>query len=177
MVKKREEGSDAPEIRFEHFTEFDGLCNNSVLGILEDRNGNLWLSTLNGLSKFDPRTSKFVNFFKEDGLPSNQFSWAKPSMGINGDMFFPHPDGVIVFDPESIRSNDEIPGICITNFQINNEEVLPGPHAPLKEDIRYAKEIELNYDQNFLSFEFAALNFEVPERNQYRYRMEGLDRD
>jgi hypothetical protein len=177
MVKKTIEGSDAVEICFEHFTEDVGLCNNNILGILEDRNGNLWLSTLNGLSKFDPRTRRFYNFYREDGLPSNQFSWAKPCEGIDGMMYFPHPGGIIQFDPDSIQINDEIPEIFITEFRINNDPVIAGSDAPVQKPVSFVRDIELAHNQNFLSFEFAALNFEAPERNQYRYIMEGLDND
>lgn len=177
LVKKQIEDGDGFEIHFEHYTEADGLCDNNIFGILEDRNGNLWLSTMNGLSQFDPREKRFTNYYEEDGLPSNQFSWSEPCTGSSGEMFFPHAKGVIFFNPDSIQSNQEIPRVIITSFRIYNEAVIPGINSPIKKDIRFVDHIGLRYNQNFISFEFAALNYESPERNQYRYKFAGLDRD
>lgn len=177
MVKAPVRGSDAVEIRFEHFTESDGLCNNNILGILEDRSGYLWLSTMNGLSRFDPRTESFINFYKNDGLPDNQFSWADPCTGPSGGMIFASPYGVVAFHPDSMQINMDVPRVIITSLMINNTPVVPGKDAPFNRDIRYVDEMELDYNENFLSFGFAALNYEDPERNQFRYTLEGLDRD
>ncbi len=175
MVKENTGESDAPVIRFEHFTENEGLCNNNVLGILEDSNGYLWLSTLNGLSRFDPRTESFINFYKNDGLPDNQFSWADPCKGPSGEMIFPSSYGVVLFHPDSMQINEDVPPVIITRMSINNVPVVAGEHAPIQKDIRFVDKMELPYHQNFLSFEFAALNYEDSGRNQFRYRMEGLD--
>ncbi len=177
MVKIPVEGSDAVEIRFEHFTESEGLCNNNILGILEDRNGCIWLSTLNGLSRFDPKTETFINFYKNDGLPDNQFSWADPCTGPSGEMIFPSPHGIVAFHPDSMQINVDIPPVIVTDLMINNAPVVAGKNAPFDKDIRYVDEMELAYNENFLSFGFAALNYEDPERNRFRYMLEGLDRD
>ena len=177
LVKTQVADTDVLEIHFEHYTESDGLCNNNILGILEDRSGYLWLSTLNGLSRFDPKTVSFINFYKKDGLPDNLFSWADPVLAPSGEMIFPSSYGIVFFHPDSMQINEAVPPVILTEIRINNEAVVAGGNAPFKKDIRYLEDIELAYNENFLSFEFAALNYEHPERNQFRYKMEGLDRD
>ena len=177
MMREQKEGTALYKIRFEHFTEANGLCNNNVLGILEDESGNLWLSTLNGLSRFDPRTGIFDNFYEIDGLPTNHFTWSDPCQDSSGEMFFPSESGILSFHPDSIEINQEIPPVMITDFRIFNQTIYPGNDSPLKKNISFTRRVELDYNQNFISLEFAALNFEQPEKNQYRYMLENLDRD
>jgi signal transduction histidine kinase/DNA-binding response OmpR family regulator/ligand-binding sensor domain-containing protein len=177
MVKKQVEGTDRYEILFRHYTTADGLCDNNVLGIIEDRRGCLWLSTLNGLSRFDPSTEVFHNFYRKDGLPTNSFSWANPAINSSGEIFFPTEEGILYFHPDSIRINQEPPPVHITGFEIYNEPVFPGDKSPLKKDITATPSLELSYRQNFLSFEYAALNFEQPEKNRYQFMLEGFESD
>ncbi|MDF1558622.1 MAG: ATP-binding protein [Bacteroidales bacterium] len=177
MVTTPIAGSGRHEVHFRHYTIADGLCDNNVLGIIEDHRGYLWLSTLNGLSRFDPRTEQFHSFYRKDGLPTNSFGWADPSMNSSGELFFPTEAGVLWFHPDSIRINSEVPPVFITGFRIYNEPVYPGDKSPLQKEITETQSVELTSRQNFLSFEFAALNFENPGRNHYRYLLEGFERD
>ena len=171
------EGSD----RFIHYTIKDGLPNNTVYELLEDDKGNIWISTGKGLSKFNPKTEKFTNYsLLEDLLQDDEFHGPAACKSKSGEMFFGGINGFITFFPDSISSikdNSFIPPVVITEFKLFNKSVLPGGDSPLKKSITYTKEIKLNYKQNFLSFEFAALNFTNPEKNQYKYRMIGLDAD
>ncbi|MFO7669348.1 MAG: two-component regulator propeller domain-containing protein, partial [Bacteroidales bacterium] len=177
LVKTPVVGTDRVEVHFEHYTVEDGLCDNNVLGIIEDEQGHLWLSTMNGLSRFDTHSGIFNNFYKKDGLPTNHFSWADPYKNSSGELFFPTEAGVLTFQPEKIQINSVEPPVVITDFRIFNEPVYPGKESPLKQDISYATSAELKYNQNFLSFEYAALDYEQPERNHYKYILEGYDRD
>jgi signal transduction histidine kinase/DNA-binding response OmpR family regulator/ligand-binding sensor domain-containing protein len=177
MVTTPIDSSGRQEVHFRHYTTADGLCDNNVLGIIEDLRGYLWLSTMNGLSRFDPRTEQFHSFYRKDGLPTNNFGWADPAINSSGELFFPTETGVLWFHPDSIRINSDLPPVYITGFRIYNEPVYPGDKSPLKKEITETQSVELTYKQNFLSFEFAALNFENPERNHYKYLLEGFERD
>jgi len=177
MVTTPVDSSGRHEVHFRHYTIADGLCDNNVLGIIEDQHGCLWLSTMNGLSRFDPRTEQFHSFYSKDGLPTNNFGWADPAINSSGEIFFPTEAGVLWFHPDSIRINSKPPPVFITGFQIYKEPVYPGEKSPLKKDITETQSVKLTFRQNFLSFEFAALNFENPERNHYRYMLEGFERD
>jgi signal transduction histidine kinase/ligand-binding sensor domain-containing protein/AraC-like DNA-binding protein len=151
---------------FIHYTIKNGLASDNIRGILEDDLGNLWLNTSKGIIKFDPETGKCKNYDVSYGLDTpTDYSYGFGCKISNGAMFFPSAGGLTYFHPDSVKDNPFIPPIVITLFK--------------KFDKSYpiAKEIQLPYDENFLSFEFAALSYISPERNQYAHKMEGLDKD
>ena len=157
----------------------DGLPNNSIHQILEDRDGNLWISTNNGLSKltFENHLLKSLkNYDINDGLQSNQFSYAASLKSSTGEMYFGGVNGFNVFDPKSISINKFAPPVKITGFRINEKNVSYGPASPLSKHISATEEITLNHAQSrVFSIEFTALNFTSPEKNNYAYTLEGFD--
>jgi signal transduction histidine kinase/ligand-binding sensor domain-containing protein/CheY-like chemotaxis protein len=150
---------------FTHFDMRDGLPSNTVLSIIEDKNGDLWLGTSRGLSRFNPKTKEFRNYDTSDGLLSNNY-YAPHAIKKEGILVFGTDNGLVFFHPDSIQDNTVPPPVYITRFQVMEEEqALP------------TEPIELPYNQNFLSFDFVALNYQAPEKNAYAYQMEGLDQD
>ncbi|MDX9955430.1 MAG: two-component regulator propeller domain-containing protein, partial [Anaerolineae bacterium] len=162
---------------FQHYRERDGLPNDVIYAILEDAGGALWLSTNRGLSRFDPRAGTFRNYTPDNGLQSNEFNQGAAYRDSQGRLYFGGINGYNVFDPEAIVDNPYPPPVVITGLQLFNEAVTPGPESPLQTAMPFAEQLHLTYRQNFLSFEFAALDFTAPERNRYAYRLEGLDED
>ncbi|MFQ6676418.1 MAG: two-component regulator propeller domain-containing protein [Fidelibacterota bacterium] len=166
---------------FKHYTEEDGLPSDVVYGILEDDDGNLWLSTNRGLSRFDPQTGEFRNYDLYDGLQSNEFNTASYFKSRSGEMFFGGINGLNAFHPEKIREYEYIPPVVITDFQIFNESVPVGEMADgrsiLQSHISETDEIDLSYEDDVISFEFAALSYAAPGNNKYAYKMEGFDKD
>jgi signal transduction histidine kinase/ligand-binding sensor domain-containing protein len=154
---------------FSYYTVNDGLPHDYVNGILEDDQGNLWLTTLGGLSKFDLRLETFTNFDVNDGLQSNFFWRNAYHLTAAGDFIFGGENGFNIFHPDQIINNAHIPPVYITKLSLFNEtfqtDLLPGD------------QIELNYQENFLSFDFVALDYNNPEKNQFAYRMDGVDDD
>jgi len=161
----------------------DGLPNNVINGILEDNHGNLWVSTNHGLSKFDPVQKTFKNYDMYDGLQSNQFLIGAACLSQQGDMLFGGVNGLNVFHPDSIRDNPHIPAIYLTDFQIFNKKVDVKSGVLKDRDDNYyllkhisnTSEITLSYEESVFSFEFAALDYHSPQKNQYEYIMEGVD--
>ena len=157
---------------FTHYTVRDGLPHNSVVGILNDYAGNLWLSTGKGLSKFNPEKETFRNYDARDGLQGNEFDGIKAyAKGKDGKMFFGGLNGITSFYPEEIKDNPHIPPILITDFRIFDEPV------KLDTAISQADELKLSYKDDFFSFKFAALDYANPGQNQYAYKLEGFDKD
>jgi signal transduction histidine kinase/ligand-binding sensor domain-containing protein len=160
-----------------HFTEDDGLIDNSVYGILEDEHGNLWLSTESGLSKciiestedFYSTTVYFINYGDDDNLLNPEFNSSAFIKDANGIIYFGGVNGLTWFYPDSIKNNSHVPPVVITSFKIFEKE------AELDTVISEKKRIELSYKENFISFEFAALDFQAPDKNQYAYMLEGLN--
>ena len=172
------EEQNMPDGKFISYKIEDGLSSNIIYNIQGDNNGNLWLSTDNGLSMFDVKNKTFRNYDASDGLQGNQFFWGAGFKGKNGELYFGGTNGFNVFKPEELRSNDHIPPVVITDFQIFNKPVeIDMEDSPLKKSITYTKEIELSYGQNVFSFEFSALDFTAPSKNRYSYMMQGFDND
>ncbi len=170
--------------KFIHFTTADGLPNNLVYGILGDGRGNLWLSTNRGLSRFNAdgykgenAKSLFRNYDMRDGLQSNEFNFGAYHKNDRGEMFFGGIDGFNIFHPDSIFDNKIKPQVLITDFRIYNTRPNIGPKSTLKKHISTLDTIKLSYEQNALYFEFAAIHYSNPEKNQYAYILEGIDKD
>lgn len=161
---------------FIHFTEKSGLPNNVVYGVLSDDNGNLWLSTNKGLSRFSINESSFRNFNVSDGLQSNEFNTGAYFKSKNGEMFFGGIYGLNYFYPEKISDNPFIPDVVITDFRI-----IGGPDSETESTIREkntsADQIILSYANDIIQFEFAALDYSAPGKNQYAYKLENFNKD
>lgn len=162
---------------FTHFREKDGLPNEVVYGILPDEDGYLWLSTNKGLSRFDPRTRMFRNYTPRDGLQSNEFNGGSYFKSISGELFFGGVNGFNSFHPSEIKRNVYVPPIVITGFQVFNKPVGIGGDSPLRKHISHTREIVLSHSQNVFSFNFVALDYTIPEKNQYQYKMDGFNDD
>ncbi len=157
------------------YTESKGLPSSSIGGLLEDKAGRLWLSTRNGLSRFNPQTGIFRNYDAIDGVQDNDFSETCYWKGRSGEMFFGASKGFYAFFPEDIRDNPYVPPIVLTDFRLFGKSVPIGNGSVLEKAISLTDSLTLNHKQNNISFEFAALSYAAPEKNQYRYILEGFD--
>ncbi|MGB5667250.1 MAG: two-component regulator propeller domain-containing protein, partial [Maribacter sp.] len=173
--------NDENKEKFVSYSEADGLPNNVIKGILEDEDGNLWLSTNQGLSRFNPKEKTFKNFDVNDGLQSNEFQELACLKRKNGEMLFGGINGFNTFFPKNIKENTYEPETVITDFLISNKTVEIGKEMNgrpiLKKTINETKEIKLKYKENSFSFEFAALHFAAPGKNKFAYMLEGFDED
>jgi signal transduction histidine kinase len=161
---------------FHTYYETDGLPSNSVNAILEDHNGNLWVSTAGGLSRFNPRARTFTNYDEADGLTSDNFEgFSVAYQSRRGQMFFGNSRGLTSFWPDQIVEKPLVPPVVLTEFSLLNRPVSPSPGSLLTNSITFTRWLTLSHEQNIYSFEFAALSYLNPPRNQYRYMLEGLD--
>jgi ligand-binding sensor domain-containing protein/signal transduction histidine kinase len=170
---------DREKETFTHYHEEDGLPNEVVYGILEDSKGHLWLSTNKGVAKFDPGTEIFKSYDPNDGLQGEEFAVGAYYKSPHGEMYFGGNQGYNAFFPERIIDNPHIPPVVITDFQLFNVSVGIGEDQrwPLDRIITYSDAIKLHHRENSISFEFAALDFSAPGKNQYAYTLEGFETD
>ncbi len=161
---------------FNKFTEADGLNSNVIYGILGDTKGNLWMSTTNGLCMFNPFTADIVNYTKVDGLQSNQFYWGASCKTSDGILFFGGINGLNYFDPIDLKDNEAIPDVYITDFMLFDHSITNSvPNEYFSESILFADKIRLAHDQNVFTISFVALDYTIPEKNSYEYKLEGYD--
>ncbi len=160
------------------YSEQEGLANDNIQAIVEDNSGRLWISTYNGLSRFDPKTEKFRNYTKEDGLQGNQFFIQSFFKAKDGKIYFGGYNGFNAFYPDSLIDNDFIPPVIFTDFKLFNKSVeIGGANSPLKYHIDESEKIILSWKQSVFSFEFVGINYTNPENNSYKYMLEGFDDD
>jgi|WetSurMetagenome_2_1015567.scaffolds.fasta_scaffold00002_85 signal transduction histidine kinase/ligand-binding sensor domain-containing protein/DNA-binding response OmpR family regulator len=161
-----------------YFGENEGLANNQSLCIVEDNNRNLWISTSNGLSKFDPSKEQFRNFSSRDGLRNDQFNYGAAYKDDKGNLYFGGISGFNMFNPADILTEESDVPLVFTEFRIFNKPVPIGndKNAILKKSISETDHIELRYDQNVFTLEFAALDFINSSSNLYSYYLGGFDK-
>ncbi len=163
--------SDIAQLR-NHFTRFDGfsgLPSSHIYAILNDKNDNLWLSSTAGLTRLDPQNGKVRHFDTSQGLKNSEFNFGAGFKDSQGVMYFGGNEGVVRFHPDDIKDNDVVPPVVLVRIKKLNEQVwFDVPYQRLQN-------LELDYTDYFISFEFAALDYNAPGLNQYRYKLEGLD--
>ncbi|MGB3107609.1 ligand-binding sensor domain-containing protein, partial [Sphingobacterium siyangense] len=158
------------------FADDEGLVNNSVLSIQEDADGNLWLSTFSGLTKFNPSKGDFSNYDQSDGLQSNEFSYGASLKLKDGRMAFGGINGFNIFDPKKIKTETRKPPVVITEIRINNTPLNDSIHDATINKEGQLDLLTLPFSQATLSLNFAALEYSSPQRIRYRYKLEGWDK-
>ncbi|MCP3960134.1 MAG: hypothetical protein GY719_20000 [bacterium] len=175
-----EPASSPARARFTRFRQQEGLVNDTVLGILEDEEGNLWLGTNRGLSRFDPRAETLWSFDLEHDLDGNVFFGGSCFRSASGEMFFGGTRGFTAFVPGHVALDPHPPPVVITDLRLFNEPAALArrdPQSPLSRSVGETEELVLSHRHNVFSFDFAALHFASPRENRYAYRLEAFDRD
>ena len=162
--------------RFINFNETNGLPNPIVYKILEGKDGLIWFSTDRGISCLNPSTKKVKNFGRFNGLQDSPFVLGSGISASDGELYFGGQEGFNYFFPTALPVNSTVPKVLLTELKLANMVVLPGKDAPIQEQIEFAKEINLDYGQNF-SISYVALNYTAPQQNHYSYRLVGLEEE
>lgn len=162
-----------------YYTQREGLPNNTIHAILQDAHAMLWLSTNNGLVMLDTKKDVFKNFDTNDGLQNNEFTdGASFRSRYSEKLFFGGINGLDIIFPTKLDTVSNFPRLTISEFQVHNVIITPRDSSHiLKKHIDLAKEISLNYDQNFISFHFTTLNYWNKQRTEYAYFLEHFDKD
>ena len=157
-------------------TPLEGAPCPDICSIEEDRQGNIWVSTMNGLGKFDRTVGKFVNYFEADGIGGNQFSQRASCILPDGTLVFGGTHGLTWFNPLDVPQKRSVP-LVFEDLKIHNTLVEPGEGAAIERELRDEPDVVIRPDQNDFSISFAALDYSELERTHYFYMMEGFDRD
>lgn len=164
--------------KFRHFTTKNGFINNTVNGILQDAGKHFWISTNRGVVRFNPKTFGSRNFTREEGLQGEIFNMLAYHQAPDGTLLMSGANGLNTFKPTAIHENKEQPNVKIAGIEVNNQLIEANDETGiLNENIEYLKELVLNHDQNTLKINFAIMTFSNPNRNRFRYQLEGYDND
>lgn len=144
-----------------------GLTGNVVCGLLFDRKGYLWMSTISGISRFDVANQSFTHFSESDGLPGNDFNFNACYRAPSGRLLFGTKSGLTLFDPAAApapRSTGQ--PVLVRTFNLWDKKYIDNPPA--------GKTITLAHNQNFFSFRFALPDYRAPETHYFRYMLQGF---
>lgn len=170
------DGTGAP--RFRCYDMTSGLVSNICMAVTEDRQGDLWVSTHNAVSRFDPRRERFSNYYLYDNMRSAIFSEATTLTLPHGDVLFGSGRHLYRFDPEAMRSAKIDYDLRFTGLDVRNKPVVAAElRSPLSESVTEADRIVLPYDFSNFRLEFASLNYALQHMVGYMYKLEGYDKD
>lgn len=165
--------------RFRHYKTEEGLIANSVMGITEDLEGMIWVTTFRGISRLNVITNEILNFDFHTGQNNNQFNQSAILTAKDGRLFFGGINGLNVIRPEQIIEDSTNPDILFTGLRVLNREIfagsIEGKRSILDVPIEDASQINLNYSDNSISIDFAAIEYTRPREHQFTYKMEGFD--
>jgi signal transduction histidine kinase/ligand-binding sensor domain-containing protein/DNA-binding response OmpR family regulator len=162
--------------KYQRYTDKNGLTNNSILNILADKENNLWISTFNGLSRFNTKSRSFVNFSQSDGLQSNQFNYNAGLALRSGEFLFGGIRGLNIFYPDSISNRNTPLRVLLTDIKVDNV-LLQGENTyPVKKNDEGFEAITLPFNKAVVAIDFVALNYSGSDKIKYAYYLEGWDK-
>ncbi|HCV81566.1 two-component regulator propeller domain-containing protein [Zunongwangia profunda] len=173
---------------FYRYRKEDGLPGEKIIGIVEDEENDLWITSSFGIAQFKKGSVKEINarippdfkiYNDLDGLQGNLFNENSIYKNRDGEILVGGLNGYNVFKPQEFEYNQKQPKIIFTEFSLFNDDISTGEKIGnkvlLKKPLYETEKITLKHDQNFFSIEFAALDFFQPSKNNYRYKLEGVD--
>lgn len=161
---------------FNSYTVLEGLPSDVLLSIREDKKGNLWISSENGISKFIPSKQTFENYDDKSITFPVRFNEAASAITADGKIFFGANNGFFYFNPDSIRKSSYVPPIVFSKLLIANEDITPGKKSVLKQNIDDTHELVLSHKENIFAMQYAALDYTNPSNIQYAYILEGFEK-
>jgi signal transduction histidine kinase/DNA-binding response OmpR family regulator/ligand-binding sensor domain-containing protein len=158
---------------------FENTDFKAVVSVASDNQNNLWLGTHHKLCCLNMITGKLKVFTEEDGVPVINYIRNSAYTDRDGRIYFGGCGGFYSFHPDSFKTNDYIPQIVLTDLRLFNKyiKVSNSHKSILTRNISYTPKIDLQHNQNDLSFEFAALDYNQPLKNKYAYKLEGYDKE
>ncbi len=157
----------------EKLTTHNGLPNNLISSIIVDKNKDIWVSTSQGIAKYNSHNKSFIPFFASDGLYNNEFSRNAYCISPDGKILFGGTNGIVFFNPNDIETQKFQSNIRITGFYLHdkdkavNEMTQSGSYHVIDNDIFHTKEINLSHYDNSFYIEFATDNFSSPQNYLY----------
>lgn len=159
------------------FTHVPGASCKDICCVKEDVQGNIWVSTEDGLGKYDRTVDRFTNYYESDGIGGNQFNERSACRTKNGELAFGGPHGLTLFNPVDIYFVKKFP-LYFENLKVDNEMIRPYEHPEIiSATLCHNPDINLKYDQNSFSITYTAIDYSENERVRYFYKLDGSDKD
>ena len=168
---------DPDSLTYTHPKNYKPLIGNPVVGIIEDANQCLWISTSNGLLKYNPETGTLNRFDYNDGLLGTGFNRNAICADNQGLLYFGNNSALTCLNPQKLEFNQHKPNTVITGVSVLNKPINQSYLWPFENFISGNKVLSLNWKDYFFTIEFAALDFTSPQQNRYKYKLENFDNE
>lgn len=163
---------------FKTLTTSNGLPSNFIFAIQQDDNGQMWVSTSKGLVSMRQDFSNLTVYTTANGLLNDQFNYSSAFKDDEGRLYFGSVKGMVSFKPKDLVAGKFVPPLYITGLQVFNEELTIGDTKNgLNQSIIHTDKITLPHSMSSISIDFAALSYISPSMIEYRYTMDGLDKE
>ncbi len=160
------------------FTTKDGLLSNAIGAIQQSADGYLWISTINSISRLNPKTGEIRNFDHKDGASSEGYFIASGNQDQNGLIYFGGTKGLTLFSPQWINTDPSSPGVMLTRLELDNQWMQPGDkNSPLQQQLAYTQELKIPANWSGFSLTFSSDNYTFPESQRFQYRLLGYEED
>lgn len=165
-------------ITFKTYGSVHGLPSNIILSLQDDNSGNLWIGSEGGLTKFNREKQTFENFSEiKRMMKRHNFSENSRFRLRDGRMLFGYSHGMFMFNPGNVKNNTFNPYLALVQFRLFNRTLPITAEGPLYKSIDLTERLQLKHNQNFISIEFAALDYIDPENLLYAYKLDGFDKE
>lgn len=166
------------------YTTDDGLSNNCIQAVTEDKNGQIWVTTSNGVTRITPHADGSLSFLrldKNDGIPENEMMEQSIACMPDGTLYAGSTTSLVEIRPEPFKDmkpalKPKLVGCEIMNRSISNDGLFNG-RLLMKQGLSYTSQVTLNYDENFVDLTVSSLNYRAPQHTTYRYQLKGVDKD
>lgn len=167
------------DLTFTHYDTKDGLVNNMVQSVIEDKQGYLWIATEYGISRFSPDNRTFENYFFSTYALGNVYSENSGCVGNNGNLLFGSNHGLVVITPEEIKSvSSVVPQVAFTDLKVNGISMHPGDvDSRLERSLVYSDAVELEHFQNSFVIDFSIFDYSEGNETTYTYKLDNYDKE
>ncbi|WP_281297010.1 hybrid sensor histidine kinase/response regulator transcription factor [Flavobacterium limnophilum] len=165
-------------LSFKNYGQQNGLPSENILSLLEDVDGNIWVTSDNNLARFNP-AKEFFEVYPEIKWITNGLNFSEATrFSLNSnELLFGYADGLLHFYPDQIKTNNSAPYLAFTNFKLLNQKSSENNDPNISPSIDNSNNLILKHNQNFFSIEFAALDYKNPSNVKYAYKLEGFEKN
>ncbi len=163
------------------FGRAEGMPNEMINGLIEDRYGNVWVSTPSGLCRFQRLQDgemKLMVFDSQNKLGKSNFGCMTVGHLAGGNLFFGTQDGYYIVNPADVKEMKYTGHPIFTSLRVNNQELVPGKEVDgrtiLTSALSATEKLVLKQHENFITILFSGLNFDMPSHTYYKYRLKGM---
>ncbi len=167
---------DLQKSRLSFITTRQGLLSNAIGAIQQSTDGDLWISTINSISRLNPKTGEIRNFDARDGALSEGYFIGSGARDPEGLLYFGGTVGLTFFSPEWINADTTVPKIIFTGLRLDNHSVRPNEDdSPLKQPLAFSDHLVIPPRWSNINLSFSSDNYAYPAAQRFAYRMQGAD--